>query len=85
MVVMSIWIFAMRFVDLYWIIMPTGVIEDGTHSPPHVPFEFGMYDIAPIIGIGGIFFWLFWKQFTANAIVPVKDPSLNESMKFQNT
>ncbi len=78
---MSVWIFCMRFVDFYWIIMPTGMNEDGSR----VAFDFNMYDIAPIIGIGGIFFWFFWKQFTANAIVPVKDPSLNESMKFQNT
>lgn len=78
---MSVWIFAMRFVDLYWIIMPTGLNEDGSH----VAFDFSIYDIAPIIGIGGIFFWFFWKQFTANAIVPIKDASLNESMKFQNT
>ncbi len=78
---MSVWIFCMRFVDFYWIIMPTGMNEDGSR----VALDFGMYDIAPIIGIGGIFFWFFWKQFTANAIVPVKDPSLNESMKFQNT
>ncbi len=77
----SFWILLMRFVDLYWIIMPTGLNEDGSR----VPFNFGIYDIAPIIGIGGIFFWFFWKQFTANAVVPLKDASLNESMKFQNT
>ncbi len=81
MVFISLWIFAMRFVDFYWIIMPTGLNEDGSR----VVFDFTMYDIAPIIGIGGIFFWFFWKQLTANAIIPVKDPSLNESMKFQNT
>ncbi len=78
---MSAWILLMRFVDLYWIIMPTGLNKNGSH----VPFDFGIYDIAPIIGIGGIFVWFFWKQFTANAIVPIKDASLNESMKFQNT
>ena len=71
----------MRFADLYWIIMPTSFNEDGSR----VVLDFGMYDIAPLVGIGGIFVWFFWKQFTANAIVPVKDKNLNESMKFQNT
>ncbi len=78
---MSVWILLMRFVDLYWIIMPTGLNEDGSHFG----FNFAIYDIAPLIGIGGLFFWFFWKQFTSNAIIPIKDATLNESMKFQNT
>ena len=78
---MSVWIILMRLVDLYWIIMPTGLAEDGTR----VQFAVQMYDIAPLIGIGGIFFWFFWKQLTAHALIPVKDANLDSSMKFQNT
>ena len=78
---MSFWIIAMRLVDLYWIIMPTGLHEDGSR----VQLGIQLYDIAPLIGIGGIFIWFFWKQFTAHAIIPVKDENLESSMKFQNT
>lgn len=68
-------IIVMQFIDLYWIIMPTLHI-DGVH--------FSWMDITTWLGIGGIFLFLFWREFTANAIVPIKDEKLQDSIKFIN-
>ncbi|NQV38680.1 MAG: hypothetical protein HQ509_11835 [Candidatus Marinimicrobia bacterium] len=68
-------ILIMQFIDLYWIVMPT-LHHHGVH--------FSWMDITTFVGIGGVFLFLFWKNFTANAIVPVKDEKLQDSIKFLN-
>lgn len=76
MVFMSVWILLMRFVDLYWLALPTHY-RDGMH--------FSIFDIAPVLGIGGIFFWYFWRNQTSSPVLPVKDPTLKNSMEFVNS
>ena len=73
---MVAWILVMRWVDLYWIVMPTHHRE-GIH--------FSWMDITTLIGIGGIFIFFFFKHFTSNPVVPVKDPALEYSINFTNS
>jgi len=74
--VMAVWILLMRWVDLYWLVMPTHH-QDGIH--------FSWMDITTFIGIGGLFLWYFWRRYSANAVVPVNDPGLKASIRFTNT
>ncbi|PKK83136.1 MAG: hypothetical protein CVT49_10020 [candidate division Zixibacteria bacterium HGW-Zixibacteria-1] len=71
--IITIWILIMHWVDIYWIVMPN-LHQHGLHL--------SWMDLTAMMGIGGIFLWLFWKRMTANPIVPVGDPNLESSIKF---
>jgi hypothetical protein len=68
---MSIWILVMHFVELYWVVMPT-LHRDGV--------VFNWMDVTSFIGLGGIFLYLFFNRFSKNAMIPVNDPKLAESL-----
>lgn len=63
----------MRWVDLYWVIMP-GLQEQG--------FNLSWFDLTAFIGIGGIFVWSLLKRIAAHPLIPVKDPQLKASVEF---
>jgi len=69
------WVLAMHFVDLYWQIMPT------LHPAGLRP---SALDAAAFAVIGGCFVaaagWLLRRQ----ALVPLRDPRLAESLAFEN-
>lgn len=72
---MALWLLFMHWIDLYWIIVPN--LKKQNAWP-------GWIDLAAMIGIGGIFLWLFWRQYFSGALVPVKDPRLKSSIEFVN-
>jgi hypothetical protein len=69
------WILLMHFVDLYWQVMPT-LHPEG--------FRPSLLDVAALMAVGGAFVaaasWLMRRQ----ALVPVRDPRLAESLAFEN-
>jgi hypothetical protein len=69
------WILAMHFVDLYWQVMPT-LHPDGLRA--------SVLDVAAFAAIGGCFVaaagWLMRRE----ALVPLRDPRLAESIAFEN-
>jgi len=71
----GVWILAMHFVDLYWQVMPT------LHRAGVRP---SLLDAAAFAAVGGCFVgaagWLMRRQ----ALVPVGDPRLAESLAFEN-
>jgi hypothetical protein len=71
----GLWLLAMHFVDLYWQVMPT------LHPEGIRP---SALDVAAFVSIGGCFVaaagWLMRRQ----ALVPIRDPRLAESLAFEN-
>jgi hypothetical protein len=71
----GVWLLAMHFVDLYWQVMPT------LHPEGLRP---SALDVAALVTIGGCFVaatsWLMRRQ----ALVPLRDPRLAESLAFEN-
>jgi hypothetical protein len=69
------WVLAMHFVDLYWQVMPT-LHPEGVRPSP--------LDLAALVAVGGCFVaaasWLMRRQ----ALVPLRDPRLAESLAFEN-
>jgi hypothetical protein len=69
------WLLAMHFVDLYWQVMPT-LHPEGVRA--------SALDVAAFVAIGGCFVaaasWLMRRQ----ALVPLRDPRLAESLAFEN-
>ncbi len=72
---MAAWILVMRWVDLYWLVMPT-YHRDG--------MSISYMDFTCWLGMGGLFVWWVWRRYTAAALVPVNDPGLEASIKFTN-
>ena len=69
------WLLAMHFIDIYWQVMPT------LHPEGLRP---SLLDIAALLAVGGTFVaaasWLMRRQ----ALVPVRDPRIAESLAFEN-
>jgi hypothetical protein len=69
------WLLVMHFVDLYWQVMPT-LHPDGIRP--------SALDAAALLAVGGCFVsaagWLMRRQ----ALVPLRDPRLAESLAFEN-
>jgi hypothetical protein len=71
----GLWLLAMHYLDLYWQVMPT------LHPEGLRP---SLLDVAALMTVGGCFIaaagWLMRRQ----ALVPVRDPRLAESLAFEN-
>jgi hypothetical protein len=69
------WLLVMHFVDLYWQVMPT------LHPEGLRP---SLLDVAAFVAVGGCVVaaasWLMRRQ----ALVPLRDPRLAESLAFEN-
>jgi len=64
----ALWVIAIRFVDLYWLVVPSF----DTSAVPH------WLDFVVVIGIGGIWLWYFVGRLLSHPVLPLRDPSLPE-------
>jgi hypothetical protein len=64
-------IVVMHIVEIYWIIMPV------MH---YSGISISWMDITTFIGLGGIFFGLFFSRLKKHKLVPVNDPELGASL-----
>ncbi len=71
LLITSILVLVMHFVELFWIAMPTF---------KHAGASLSWMDITTFVGLGGIFMGLFFRTFRANNLIPVNDPKLPESL-----
>ncbi len=62
-------VMAMRFVDLFWLVTPA-------FSPAH--FTVHWMDAATLVGVGGVWLWVFIWQLQGRSLVAIHDPSLPE-------
>lgn len=71
----AVWMLAAHYVDIYWLVMPA-------YSPARVPAS--LLDAACFIGLGGL--WLAGVTYLAlgRALVPLRDPALPDSLRFEN-
>jgi len=64
-------ILAMRFVDLYWVVMPEFRKES---------LGVSWLDFAAPIALGGIWLWYFTAQLNRRPLLPIQDPHLEEAL-----
>ncbi len=67
----SVLVIAIHFAEIYWIALPV-LYEHGIH--------FSWMDITTFLGLGGIFFGLFFRTFKKHDMVPVNDPKLDDCL-----
>ncbi len=68
------WIIMAQWINLYWVVMPN-FSETFTISP---------MDLTAFIGVGGIWLATATRLATGASLVPVKDPRLKDSLRFEN-
>lgn len=71
----TVWLCAMHYLDMYWLIMPA--FGDGH-------FDFEPMDLMTLVGVGGIFVATLAWRVTRTRLIPVNDPRLQESLAFEN-
>ena len=72
--IMGVWLLAVNFLDLYWLIMPS-------LSPDKVIFP--VWLIAAWVGVGGIGIAFALWRLRGHYAVPVKDPFLSVSLRYR--
>ncbi len=71
----AVWLLVMHWVDIYWNVMP--VLHPESALPSWI-------DLTTMMGIGGMFVHIFWRNFTKHAVIAINDPKLVESLKHEN-
>ena len=73
----AVWLLAMHWIDLYWIIMPNLGVRAGTHPTAAI-------DVCLFVGIGGVYLAGLLHLAGQHPLLPVADPRLGESLAFEN-
>jgi hypothetical protein len=70
--VVTLILLAMRFVDTYWLI-----------APAHHGEDFGFSWITPFafVGIGGVWLWFFIQQLKGQTIIPIHETWVEEAIR----
>jgi hypothetical protein len=75
LLIASLWLLAMHYVDIYWCVMPV-LLEHGA--------DLGLLDVTTMLAVGGGFLAAFGWMSSRRALVPLGDPRLAESLSFEN-
>jgi hypothetical protein len=75
------WVLVFHWVDLYWLIMPELDISPMTGL---ARVHFGVVELLCFLGVGGIFMATYLRFLAKNALRPLNDPRIDESVIFQN-
>lgn len=76
---MAGWVLVFHVLDLYFNILPGELMtEDGTWILRG--FSVTLFDIAGLVGIGGLVIWSFLRSAAKVKPIPVKDPRILESI-----
>ena len=75
LVMAAVWLLAMHFVDVYWLVIPS---VEGLGARP------GIVDVAALLAVGGAFLAVFAWLTVKSPLVPTGDPRLAESLAFEN-
>lgn len=89
----AVWMLAGQFLDMFWLIKPALHnlrYEEAAHlgevadKASYFQASLSVADVTTYIGIGGIMLGVFFWATCKNALVPVKDPRLAESINHEN-
>lgn len=71
LVVISIWILVMQFVDLYWLVYP---------GYNHEQVILGLPEVGIFLGFIGLFIFAVTQFLSKHSLIPFKDPRIHESV-----
>jgi hypothetical protein len=77
----AVWILLFHIIDLYWNIIPGKVVDlDASNGYYIRQFSVEVFDIAAIVGIGGICIWAVCSSMLKAEPIPIKDPNILKSL-----
>ena len=79
LIFISSWILVFHILDLYFNILPAEIMTEDGHWVMR-GFSVTIFDLASLIGIGGIVIWSFMRSAAKTKPIPVKDPRILESI-----
>lgn len=80
LVVVACWMLLTHTIDVYWNILPGKVPDDSVYGYHVREFSIQYYDVAMILGVGGIMVWSFLRNAARQKPIPVRDPRILESL-----
>ncbi|MGC6423371.1 MAG: hypothetical protein ACON4O_00115 [Lentimonas sp.] len=82
-VAIAIWILGFHLLDLYWNIVP-GKLVVPDHGPGYLvrQFSVSIFDIAALVGIGGICIFAMCRSMKKAEPIPVRDPNIQKSLDY---
>ena len=75
LVAVAAWVLVLHWVDIYWLVLPGASPQ---HAWPQLP------DLACLVGVGGLFAAAAAYRLRRCALLPLRDPRLAESLRFEN-
>jgi hypothetical protein len=73
---MAVWILVIHYVDVYWVMMPAL-----RHDPNHV-LRVSWTDLTALVGVGAASVAFVLWRMRGRAVVPLRDPYLPESLRY---
>jgi hypothetical protein len=70
--IVTIIVLVMRFVDIFWLVVPA-------HYPAH--FHFSWITLAALVGIGGLWLFVFIWQLKGQTIIPIHESWVDEALR----
>ncbi|MEQ8633964.1 quinol:cytochrome C oxidoreductase [Gimesia maris] len=77
----GVYLLIMNWVDIFWLVMPNIAFD---HETSAISFGMILINVCCTIGVGGIFVAGILKFAGEKSLMPVRDPRLEESLKFHN-
>ena len=71
----TLWFIFMQMVDMYWFVMPNFNING---------FHIGGVELAALSRIGGLYLGTFFTRLSKQALYPIQDPRISESIHLEN-
>ena len=80
----AVWILLFHLLDIYWNVLPSKVV-DTTNIVGYTVRQFSItaYDVAAILGVGGLWMWAFIRSSRKTAPIPIRDPRIRDSIEYE--
>lgn len=79
LVVLACWVLLMHWLDMIWLVKP-----NPRHATNNEIVVLTIMDFTLLIGMGGLFVAAVARHLRKLPVIPIRDPRLNESLRFEN-
>jgi hypothetical protein len=74
-----IWILLIILVDMIYNIAPA--VKDYSTGEPKPFLSISLlWTVTSVVGVGGVFFWAYFKSFATTKLIPIRDPRIKECL-----
>jgi len=83
-VAISVWILLFHLLDIYWNIVPGKVVDAEVRGEGYLVRQFSIhpFDIAALVGVGGICVWAVTRSMKRAEPIPIRDPNIERSLNY---